>query len=162
MPSADFCAAVRSSPDSLSPAFRLPSGRTRRRSPEVGSTTFAAHAPNLQPRPLMDMDFAVICPLVRPGLPCHRVSVRRVAALLHASFGPHLLVAPLRFANPSPPSGWIEDSHLQVIEHARHTSKSRNPRRDCGSKARCSCHGLFYHEVGVSGGCAKHTGIGAV
>jgi hypothetical protein len=27
----------------------------------------------------------------------------------------------LRFANPSPPSGWIEDSHLQAVDHARHT-----------------------------------------
>jgi hypothetical protein len=30
----------------------------------------------------------------------------------------------LRFANPSPPSGWVEDLHLQAAEHARHTEKS--------------------------------------
>jgi hypothetical protein len=30
----------------------------------------------------------------------------------------------LRFTNPSPPSGWVEDFHLQAIEHARHTKKS--------------------------------------
>jgi hypothetical protein len=29
----------------------------------------------------------------------------------------------LRFANPSPPSGWIEDLHLQAVDHARHTQK---------------------------------------
>src|SRR5205807_10327819 len=29
---------------------------------------------------------------------------------------------PLRFANPSPPSGWVEDFHLRAIEHARHTT----------------------------------------
>src|SRR5713101_261691 len=29
--------------------------------------------------------------------------------------------SPLRFANPSPPSGWIEDLHLQAVDHARHT-----------------------------------------
>jgi hypothetical protein len=29
----------------------------------------------------------------------------------------------LRFANPSPPSGWIEDFHLQVVVHARHTAR---------------------------------------
>jgi hypothetical protein len=29
----------------------------------------------------------------------------------------------LRFANPSPPSGWVEDFHLQAIGHARHTIK---------------------------------------
>jgi len=42
--------------------------------------------------------------------------------LLHASFRPRLTATPLRFANPSPPSGWVEDFHLQVenaqaIEH---------------------------------------------
>jgi hypothetical protein len=31
----------------------------------------------------------------------------------------------LRFANPSPPSGWIEDFHLQAVDHARHTKKDR-------------------------------------
>src|SRR6516164_6359698 len=30
---------------------------------------------------------------------------------------------PLRFANPSPPSGWVEDFHLRATEHARHTTK---------------------------------------
>jgi cation transporter-like permease len=33
-------------------------------------------------------------------------------------------MTPLRFANPSPPSGWIEDFHLQAVDHARHTTKS--------------------------------------
>ncbi len=33
--------------------------------------------------------------------------------------------SPLRFANPSPPSGWVEDFHLQAVEHARHTIKKR-------------------------------------
>ena len=42
-------------------------------------------------------------------------------ALLHASFRPRLATTPLRFANPSPPSGWIEDFHLQAVVHARHT-----------------------------------------
>src|SRR5262249_20163349 len=32
--------------------------------------------------------------------------------------------APLCFANPSPPSGWIGDSHSPAIEHAGHTTKS--------------------------------------
>jgi hypothetical protein len=30
-------------------------------------------------------------------------------------------VTPLRFANPSPPSGWVGDLHPQAVEHARHT-----------------------------------------
>jgi hypothetical protein len=34
-------------------------------------------------------------------------------------------MTPLRFANPSPPSGWIEDFHLQAVGHARHTTKEQ-------------------------------------
>ncbi len=51
---------------------------------------------------------------LRPGRP---------ATLLHASFRPRLATTPLRFANPSPPSGWIEDFHLQAVDHARHTNE---------------------------------------
>ena len=32
----------------------------------------------------------------------------------------------MRFANPSPPSGWVEDFHFQAAEHAQHTAKG-NP-----------------------------------
>ncbi len=39
---------------------------------------------------------------------------------------------PCGFANPSPPSGWIEDSHLQAVDHARHTR--RTPPKPAGSK----------------------------
>src|SRR5271155_666725 len=49
------------------------------------------------------------------------VLVHRHTLLLHASFRPHLATTPLRFANPSPPSGWIRDLHPQTVEHARHT-----------------------------------------
>src|SRR5262249_25526385 len=33
------------------------------------STAFTARLPDLQPGPLMDVDFAISCPLVRPRLP---------------------------------------------------------------------------------------------
>src|SRR5579859_1474860 len=49
------------------------------------------------------------------------VLVHRRTPLLHASFRPRLTTTPLRFANPSPPSGWIRDSHPPTVEHARHT-----------------------------------------
>src|SRR5579863_28095 len=62
MPSADFCAAVRPPYDDLSPE----SG-TQRRPPEVRSTAFTARPPDLPPRSLMTMDFAITCSLVRPG-----------------------------------------------------------------------------------------------
>ena len=100
MPSADFCVAIRSPYDDLS----LESG-TQRRPPEVRSTAFAARPPDLPPRSLMTVDFAITCSLVRPGRPRYPVLVHRAAALLHASFRPHLAMTPLRFANPSPPSG---------------------------------------------------------
>jgi hypothetical protein len=120
IPSADFCAAVRSPYDDLSLETK-----TQRRPPEVRSTAFAARPPDLPPRPLMAMDFAILCSLVRPGRPRYPVFVHRAAALLHASFRPRLATTPLRFANPSPPSGWIEDFHLQAVDHARHTKKDR-------------------------------------
>jgi hypothetical protein len=118
MPSADFCVAVRPPCDDLSPV-----AGTQRRPPEVRPTAFAARPPDLPPRSLMAIDFAIIGSLVRPGRPPYPVLVHRAAALLHASFRRHLAMTPLRFANPSPPSGWIEDFNLQAIDHARHTKK---------------------------------------
>ena len=60
LPSADFCNAVRSSYDSLSPEFE-----TRRRTPGVSSVAFRAQLPDLRFASLMNMDFASRCPLVR-------------------------------------------------------------------------------------------------
>ena len=86
-------------------------------------TEESARPPDLPPRSFMTMDFAISCSLVRPGRPRYPVLVHRAAALLHAFFRPHLAMTPLRFANPSPPSGWIEDFHLQAVVHTRHTRK---------------------------------------
>ena len=130
MPSADFCAAIRPPYDDLS----LESG-TQCRPPEVRSTAFAARPPDLPPRSLMTVDFAIICSLVRPGRPRYPVLVHRAAVLLHASFRPRLATTPLRFANPSPPSGWIEDSHLQAVDHARHTKEKAGVRAGPGREA---------------------------
>ena len=63
-PSADFCRPVRTDCSILS----LDS-ETNGRSPEVISTAFRAQPPNLQPVPLMDMDFVVTCQLVRHRMP---------------------------------------------------------------------------------------------
>ncbi len=128
----DSCAAQRTICPLLTSAPRstlLSAGSVRQtgqrhRSPEVSSTAFTAHPPNLPPRSLMTVDFAISCSLVRPARPAYPVLVHRVAALLHASFRPCLAATPLRFANPSPPSGWVEDFHLQAVDHARHTTKS--------------------------------------
>jgi hypothetical protein len=72
----------------------------------------------------MDMDFAVSGPLVRRSrlVPGSCPSTR--------TFAPRFLQtsprgdSPCVFANPSPPSGWVEDFHLQATEHAQHTTKS--------------------------------------
>src|SRR5271157_1394849 len=73
---------------------------------------------------VLPMGFASIGPLASRRRPPHPVLVHRLAPLLHASFRPHLAVTPLRFANPSPPSGWVEDLHLQAVNHARRTRES--------------------------------------
>src|SRR4051794_35937009 len=59
------------------------------------------------------------------GTASYPVLVDQVAVLLHASFRPRLTATPLHFANPSPPSGWVEDLHLQAVEHARHTENGQ-------------------------------------
>ena len=119
MPSADFCMAVRGPRGPFSPEYGTPY-----RPPEVSPTTFPAYLPDLQPLPLMDMDFVVFRQLVRLWLPDYPVPVRQVTVLLHASFRHDLTTTPLRFANSSPPSGCVESLHLQVIEHARRTKEA--------------------------------------
>jgi hypothetical protein len=71
------------------------------------------------------------------GTASYPVLVHQVAVLLHASFRPRLTATPLHFANPSPPSGWVEDLHFQAVEHARHTENAgpraqRKQRSDTG------------------------------
>src|SRR5437588_2417406 len=100
MPSADFCTPVRRPRGPPSPE----SG-TACRSPEVSSTAFHAQPPHLRSVPLMDMDFAVTCPLVRHSrLVCGSCPSARV-------FAPRFLQTPprgdaLAVRYPSPPSGW--------------------------------------------------------
>jgi hypothetical protein len=106
----------------VDPPTSVSNPRRRRRSPELKPTAFTARPPDLPPRPSMAVDFAITCSFVRPGRRRYPVLVHRAAALLRASFRPHLAMTRLRFANASPPSGWIED--LQAVDYARHTSKS--------------------------------------
>src|SRR5664279_82995 len=130
-PAADFCNAGRMNRFTLSHH-----SVTRRRSPEVSSTAFGAQPPDLPPADLMDVGFAAFRPLARCRRPHHPVLVHRLAPLLHASFRPRLTTTPLRFAIPSPPSGWEEDFHLPAVEHARHTKKAREASRAAGTNSR--------------------------
>jgi hypothetical protein len=150
-PSADFCAAVRTPCDVLSPHLG-----TQRRSPEVRSTAFTARPPNLPPRPLMAVDFAIRISLVRTGRPRYPVLVHRAAALLHASFRHRLATTPLRFANPSPPSGWIEDFHLQAVDHARRTPQGASRRRDASRRIEATAGPSWFSER-----CEASSGDGA-
>src|ERR1700692_4585548 len=64
---------------------------------------------------------SIICSAVSTLLTADNpVLVHRLACLLHASFSPRLATRPLRFTNPSPPSGWVGDFHPQAIDPARH------------------------------------------
>src|SRR5215471_13920831 len=64
LPSADFCRPVRMDHSTLSP-----DSETNGRSPEVSSTAFGTQPPDLQPAPLMDMGFVVICRFARHRMP---------------------------------------------------------------------------------------------
>jgi hypothetical protein len=64
MPSADFCCEIKAPYGAFSHV-----SVTHSRSPEVSSTAFRTQPPNLQPVPLMDMDFVVIGQLVRHRMP---------------------------------------------------------------------------------------------
>src|ERR1700755_981659 len=77
MPSADFCAAVRSPCGDLSPV-----AETQRRPPEVRPTAFAARPPDLPPRSLMVVDFAINRHLVPVGVPLPPAAGKRRVALL--------------------------------------------------------------------------------
>src|ERR1035437_9720509 len=61
--------------------------------------------------------------LTSPSASAPAVKKLRINTRARLSVRPRLATTPLRFANPSPPSGWIEDFHLQAVDHARHTTK---------------------------------------
>jgi hypothetical protein len=96
---------------------------TRNRSPGVSSAAFRAQSPDLRFAPLMEMDFAVSCPLVRRW--------RLISGFCSSTrtFDPCFFQTPPRggspciISRPSPPSGWPKDFHLQAAEHAQHTTK---------------------------------------
>jgi hypothetical protein len=96
---------------------------TQDRSPGVSSVAFRARSPGLRFASLMDMDFAVSGPLVRrsrlvPGS-CPSTRTFALRFLQTSPRGD----SPCVVANPSPPSGWVEDFHLRATEHAQHTTK---------------------------------------
>ena len=111
------------------------------RSPEVRPTAFAARPPDLPPQPLMAglRDRRLAHPIGQAPYP---VLVHRAATLLHASFRPRLATTPLR--NPSPPSGWIKDFHLQAVDMLGTQKKPR--RSGARYRVRMRTRGHAYDE----------------
>src|SRR5262249_13516554 len=121
MPSAALCSALRPPFGSLSrrsDTEQISWGKLSRLPCTVAGSTLA---------PLMDMDFAVSCPLVQRW--------RLISGFCPSTrtFAPCFFQTPPRggspciITRPSPPSGWPEDFHLQTAEHAQHTTKSPWP-----------------------------------
>src|SRR3984893_14970535 len=117
MPSADFCSAVRrplGRPSRLADdTGQISRGKLNRlRCTTAGSTLRALDGCGLRDtlpaRPALTppVRFLFIGSHLCSTLPSDPASRRQ----------------PLRFTNPSPPSGWVEDFHLRAIEHARHTT----------------------------------------
>jgi hypothetical protein len=128
MPSADFCSAV-----------RWPLGRLSRLADDTGQIS-RGKLNRLQ----CTTAGSTLCALDGYGL-CDSLPARPALAprIRFLFIGSHLCSTlpsdpasrrqPLRFTNPSPPSGWVEDFHLRAIAHARHTKK---PLRDKRSELR--------------------------
>ena len=137
MPSADFCTAVRVPHDTPSSIWNT-AQTSRGKNISLHRTPAEFTTPALDGYGLHDHL------LTRPaGIASYPVPVRQATILLHASSRPRLTTTPLRFTNPSPPSGWVEDFHLQANIHARHTNKEPAP---VGSGSACSTlppHHLF-------------------
>src|SRR5258708_7683842 len=130
MPSADFCRPVRSSLDSLSRV--VTTGRqiswgnsSRLRRAIAGST-------------LPVLDGYGLC-RARPAGPTLTPPIRflfidsRFCYTLPSD--PALRPTPLRFANPSPPSGWVEDFHFLAAGHAQRTVPCRDSSRHLSSES---------------------------
>jgi hypothetical protein len=136
----DSCAAQRTLRPLLTSALRSDrltalsvAEATQDRSPGVSSVAFRARSPGLRFASLMDMDFAVSGPLVRrPRLVPGSCPSTRTFALRFLQTSPRGN-GPCVIANPSPPSGWVEDFHLQATGHAQHTTKAflQGPSESC-------------------------------
>ena len=136
MPSADFCAVVRSPRGSLSSELG-----TRRRPPGVSSVAFRAQLPDLRFASLMDMDFAVSGPLVR------RSRLIFGSCSSTRTFAPRFLQTPPRGGSPCA----LLTLHLHQVGWKTFTSKLLNMpgtqlSRCRGIEAYCetgSSHGSF-------------------
>ena len=121
-----LCPLLTSAPRSGGLSTSSVASATRRRPPGVRPTAFRTHRRIYAPRSwwIWTSWWIGHSSGAHASYP---VRVPRCIRLLHASFRPHLAMTPLRFAIPSPPPGWEEDSHLQAAGHARHTIPPLGP-----------------------------------
>src|SRR5271168_491422 len=132
MPAADFCPTVRVDPSTLSP-----DSGTCGRPPEVSSTAFNAQPPDLQPAPLMDMDFAVLCPLVRRRMPHIRflsIGSRLCSTLLSDPASRRCPCASLSLLLHQDVKGTYTPKLLNMLGTQR-----KRPDRNPASKEICNC-----------------------
>ena len=86
--------------------------------------------------PLMDVGFAIICSLARhrrPQIQFLSIGSRVCSTLLSDLASRHSPCASLTLLLHQ---GWVEDFHLQAIEHARHTNKSPPRQAEAGFKTK--------------------------
>src|ERR1700730_5116035 len=111
----------------------------------------------------MDMDFVVSGPLDRrsrlvPGS-CPSTRTFALRFLQTSPRGD----SPCVVTNPSPPSGWVEDFHLQATEHAQHTTnplRGTKPRRQgSGQGENCCRWRTATAIVAAMAGPLRRTGI---
>src|SRR6267143_3841329 len=143
-PAADFCCTVKVNRSTFSH-----DSVTCNRSPEVSSIAFHAQPPDLPPVPLMDMGFAILCPLARhrrPQIQFLSISSRVCSALLSdlASRRRPCASLTLLFHQDG-----VEDFNLQAIEPARHTTKSVPVRRFTGTLSAWAIEGTLVHHSDV-------------
>ena len=99
---------------------------------------FPARLPDLRRLTLGRKSFAIRCPLALVGTASDPVLVHQPAGSLAASFSPPLAVGALRFAWVATTSS-PEDSHLQVIAHAGHTTTEAVSRKATRPQEKVGC-----------------------
>ena len=148
MPAADFCRTVRVNCFTLSP-----DSGTCSRPPEVSSTAFNAQPPDLQPALLMEMDFAIVGPLVLRRMPPIRflfIGSRLCSTLLSDSASRRRPCASLSLLLHQDVKGTStpkllnmlgtptyvvlpKENHMQLTEAATLDRKSGGAERICGA-----------------------------
>jgi hypothetical protein len=126
MPSADFCCTVQEESLLLQSCFHDMQQTSRGKFDRLQRTTAGLTFARLD-------GYRLRCssPTRPRAQASYPVLVHRPTLLLHASFRPRLATMPLRFPNPSPPSGWIRDLSFHCIRNFMSLISSSEDPADC-------------------------------